>query len=253
MSPRIFGSVFSVKDRIAIGMLEDAESKGAVKPGETVIVDVTSGNTGIAWGMVAAARGYRTIQIIPEPYSIERRALMMAYGVEIVVTKKEDGIGGAIKKYLEVLKAQGDKGWSPRQFDNPANIATHYAHTGPEIWEQCGGKVDAIVAGYGTGGTISGVTTYLRGKNPDFKAYCVEPMEQSLLHGDEPGPHGIQGIVSGYSMTECTMSIDTCHDNLCYLYSNYHIFIYHRPHPSFQTMFVSNYSTRLSGVQPRMQ
>jgi cysteine synthase A len=184
----------SVKDRIAKSMIEDAEEKGLIKKGETVIVDVTSGNTGIAYGVVAAAKGYKAIQIIPEPYSVERRALMMALGVEVIVTKKEDGIPGAVKVYQETLDRLGDKGWAPSQFDNPANIAAHFNHTGPEIWEQCGGKIDALVAGMGTGGTLSGITRFLRTKNPNFLCVGVEPMEQSLLNGDKPGPHGIQGI-----------------------------------------------------------
>jgi cysteine synthase A len=184
----------SVKDRIAKSIIEDAEEKGLITKGETFIVDVTSGNTGIAYGVVAAAKGYKAIQIIPEPYSVERRALMMALGVEVIVTKKADGIPGAIRVYQETLDRLGEKGWAPRQFDNPANIAAHFNHTGPEIWEQCGGKIDVLVAGTGTGGTLSGVTKFLRSKNPNFLCIGVEPMEQSLFNGDKPGPHGIQGI-----------------------------------------------------------
>lgn len=185
---------FSVKDRIALSMVEDAEMKGLIKPGETTVIDITSGNTGVGLGVVCAAKGYKCLQIIPEPFSVERRALMMALGVEVVVTPMAAGIGGALKKYCELLQSYGDNGWSTRQFDNFANIEAHLRHTGPEIWEQCGGKIDAIVAGYGTGGTISGVTSFLRQKNPSFKAICVEPMESSLLNGDNPGPHGIQGL-----------------------------------------------------------
>jgi cysteine synthase A len=184
----------SVKDRIALGMIEDAERKGLIEKGKTKIVDLTSGNTGIAYGVVAAAKGYKVVQVIPEPYSVERRALMMALGVEIVVTKKEDGIMGAMKVYQEILDKLGDEGWAPRQFDNPVNIQCHVEHTGPEIWEQCDGKIDALVAGMGTGGTLSGVTQYLRSKNPNFLCVGVEAMEQSLFNGDPPGPHGIQGI-----------------------------------------------------------
>jgi cysteine synthase A len=184
----------SVKDRIARSMIEDAEAKGLITPGVTTIVDVTSGNTGIAYGVVAAAKGYKAILIIPEPYSVERRAMMMALGVEVIVSKKEDSIPGAIKVYQETLDRLGDKGWAPGQFGNPANIAAHTEHTGPEIWEQCGGKVDAFVAGMGTGGTLTGVTQYLRSKNPNLLCIAVEPMEQSLLNGDGPAPHGVQGV-----------------------------------------------------------
>ena len=184
----------SVKDRIAQSMILDAEQKGTLKPGMTV-VDVTSGNTGIALAMVAAARGYPCIQIIPEPYSVERRAMMMALGAQVVVTPKEAGIPGTLKKYVQILNELGVKAWAPRQFDNPANLMAHTEHTGPEIWEQCQGKVDVLVAAYGTGGTLSGCAQYLRSKNPNLMVVCVEPMEQSLLNGDPPGPHGIQGIV----------------------------------------------------------
>jgi len=145
--------------------------------------------------VVAAAKGYDVIQIIPEPYSVERRALMLALGVKVLVSKKSDGLEGAVKIQKETVDRLGpDKSWCSRQFDNPANIQAHFEHTGPEIWEQCGGKIDAIVAGYGTGGSLSGITQFLRSKNPDFRCYAVEPMENALLNGDKPGPHGIQGI-----------------------------------------------------------
>jgi cysteine synthase A len=192
----------SVKDRIAREMIEDAERNGEIKPGVHTIVDVTSGNTGIGYGVVAAAKGYDVIQIIPEPYSVERRALMMALGVKVLVSNKKDGMDGALKIHREIMQKLGpDKSWAPRQFDNEANINAHFEHTGPEIWEQCGGKVDAIVAAYGTGGTLSGITSYLRSKNPNFKCIAVEPMEQSLLNGDKPGPHGIQGIAPSFLPT----------------------------------------------------
>ena len=184
----------SVKDRIAKSMIEDAEQKGIIQKGVTTIIDITSGNSGIAYGMVAAAKGYKAVQIIPEPYSVERRALMMAMGVEVVVTKKEDGIPGAVKVYQEQLDKYGDKGWAPRQFDNPANLAAHFKGTGPEIWEQCGGKIDVLVARMGTGGTLSGCTRFLRSKNLNFICIGVDPMESSLFNGDKPGPDGIQGI-----------------------------------------------------------
>lgn len=190
-------------------MIEVAEKEGKIQPGVHTIVDITSGNTGIAYGMVAAAKGYQAIQIIPEPYSVERRALMMAFGVDVVVTKKEDGIPGAIKVYKETLDRLGDKGFAPRQFDNPANLKAHMEHTGPEIWEQTGGQIDCIVTGMGTGGTISGVTKCLRSKNPNFKAIAVEPMESSLLNGDKPSPHGIQGISPPFLPTNaCVDELD---------------------------------------------
>jgi len=185
----------SVKDRIARSMLEEAEREGTVKPGVNTIVDVTSGNTGIGWGVVGAAKGYDVVQVIPEPYSVERRALMMALGVTVKVSAKASSFKGAIKVHTEVMEELGpDKAWVPLQFGNYANIKAHFDHTGPEIWEQCGGKVDAIVAGYGTGGTLSGITKFLRSKNPNFRCYAVEAMENSQLNGDKPGPHGIQGI-----------------------------------------------------------
>jgi cysteine synthase A len=190
-------------------MLEVAEQEGKIQPGVHTIVDITSGNTGIAYGMVAAVKGYQVIQVIPEPYSVERRALMMAFGVQVVVTKKEDGIVGAFKVYKEILDKLGDKGFAPRQFDNPANLKAHVEHTGPEIWEQTGGQIDCIVTGMGTGGTISGVTKYLRSKNPNFKAIAVEPMESSLLNGDKPAPHGIQGIAPPFLPTNaCVDELD---------------------------------------------
>jgi cysteine synthase A len=172
--------------------------------GVHTIVDITSGNTGIGWGVVAASRGYDAVQIIPEPFSVERRALMMALGVTVKVSEKSKGFGGALKIHREVMEKLGpDKAWGPLQFGNPANIEAHFQHTGPEIWEQCGGKIDAIVAGYGTGGTLSGITRFLRSKNPDFRCYAVEAMENSILNGDNPGPHGIQGISPPFVPTNC--------------------------------------------------
>eukprot|EP00978_Attheya_sp_CCMP212_P046567 scaffold399411_cov62-Attheya_sp.AAC.1 len=197
----------SVKDRIAIAMLEDAEANGLVTPGLTTIVDVTSGNTGIAWGMVAAAKGYQTIQVIPESFSMERRALMLALGVEVVVTPAALGLGGALKKYQEILDILGDRGFAPRQFDNPANVQAHFTTTGPEIWEQCEGKIDAIVTGYGTGGSISGITSYLRKKNPNFIAIAVEPLDTSLLHGDDPKPHALQGLSPPFIPTNAKVEL----------------------------------------------
>lgn len=197
----------SIKDRITIQMLDDAEAKGEIRPGETVIIDITSGNTGIGWGMVAAARGYKTIQIMPEGYSVERRVLMMALGVELIVTSKEDGIDGALCKYNELLSKHGSKGWTPDQMASSANPKAHYLHTGPEIWEQTGGKVDVVVACYGTGGTISGVTNYLREMNPDLVCITVEPKEQSILNGDLAGCHGIQGTAPPFVPENVNVSL----------------------------------------------
>jgi len=166
-----------------------------VRSGVHTIVDITSGNTGVGWGVVAASKGYDVVQVIPEPYSVERRALMMALGVTVKVSKKSEGFKGALKVHQETLEELGpDRSWTPNQFGNLANVQAHFEHTGPEIWEQCGGSVDAIVAGYGTGGTLTGISSFLRTKNPSFKCYAVEAMENSMLNGDKPGPHGIQGI-----------------------------------------------------------
>jgi cysteine synthase len=184
----------SVKDRIALGMVLDAENRNLIERGKTTIVDLTSGNTGIGLGIVCASLGYDCVQVMPEPFSVERRAVMMALGVHVVVTPASAGLSGALQKYASVLQELGPDGWSPRQFDNPANVASHFQHTGPEIWEQCDGSVDAVVAAYGTGGTLSGTAAYLRSKNPGLLAIAVEPLESSLLSGDAPGPHGIQGI-----------------------------------------------------------
>jgi len=191
----VYESMLKYKGPHRHSMLDDAEAKGEIKPGETTIIDITSGNAGIAWGMVAAVRGYKVVQILSKPYSVERRALMMAMGVEVVVTSKESGIPGCISKYNEILSKYGGRGWSPNQLGYPVNHTAHYQRTGPEIWEQTGGKVDVVVAAYGTGGTISGVTKYLREMNPDLLCIVVEPMEQSMLNGDDATKHhGIQGI-----------------------------------------------------------
>jgi cysteine synthase len=188
----------SVKDRTALQMILDAEQRGIIRPGTTTIVDLTSGNTGIGLGVVCASRGYRCVQILPDMYSVERRAVMMALGVHVILTPKAAGITGLLQKYFEVLKSLGDDAWSPRQFDNPANIAAHFQHTGPEIWEQCDGKVDVVVAAYGTGGTLSGIAEFLRTKNPKLMVITVDPTERSLLNGDPPAPHGIQGIAPSF-------------------------------------------------------
>ena len=191
-----FNPAGSVKDRVAKAMLDDAEAKGVLKP-TTTIIEPTSGNTGIGLASVAAARGYKIIIVMPETMSVERRKLMKAYGAELVLTEGAKGMKGAIAK-AEELHAEIADSFIPSQFTNPANPAIHKSTTGPEIWEQLDGKVDAFVAGVGTGGTVTGAGAFLKSKNPDVKIIAVEPKDSPVLSEGRSGSHKIQGIGAGF-------------------------------------------------------
>jgi cysteine synthase A len=200
-----FNPLGSVKDRIGLGMIDAAEKAGEITPGKSILVEPTSGNTGIALAFVAAARGYRLIVTMPESASIERRRMLRLMDAQVELTPQKLGMAGAIARANQIL-ANTPNAWMPRQFDNPANPDVHAATTAEEIWADTDGKVDIVVAGAGTGGTLTGIGRALRDRRPSLRMIAVEPAESAVLSGDEPGPHGIQGIGPGFKPTVLDMA-----------------------------------------------
>lgn len=192
-----FNPLGSVKDRIGLAMVREAERQGLIRPGVSALVEPTSGNTGIALGFVAAARGYRLIVCMPEGASVERRKMLRLMGAEVQMTPSRQGMAGAIARAEAILAATADA-WMPRQFDNPANPDIHAATTAEEIWADTTGAVDIVVGGAGTGGTMTGIMRALKPRRPGLRGFVVEPTESAVLSGDEPGPHGVQGIGPGF-------------------------------------------------------
>ena len=207
-----FNPLKSVKDRIGLAMIEDAERRGVLKSG-THIIEPTSGNTGIALAFVAAAKGYKLTLTMPESMSLERRALLRAMGANLVLTPAADGMRGAVEKATELANNGGPTAWMPQQFNNPANPKVHEETTGPDIWEDSGHKVDAIIAGVGTGGTVTGVGRYIKPRNPNFKVIVVEPVHSPVItqtrQGEplKPGPHKIQGIGANFVPKNLDLSL----------------------------------------------